>query len=61
MVCLSSPEIAQCRFLGPAPDRDYLAAVEEEYKRRKEERKADMFGSKIQATQTESAFGVRVM
>ena len=34
---------------------------EEEYKKRKEEKKMDLFGSKIQETQTESAFGVRCL
>ena len=43
----------------PDSTKDYLLDVEEEYKRRKELKKEELFGSKIQATQTESALLVR--
>jgi ankyrin repeat protein len=43
----------------PDSTKDYLLDVEEEYRKNKELRKEELFGSKIQATQTESALLVR--
>jgi hypothetical protein len=45
----------------PDASKDYLLDVEESYKKQKDEARSDLFGSKIQATQTESAFGVRAL
>lgn len=43
----------------PDSTKDYLLDVEEEYRKAKELKKEELFGSKIQATQTESALLVR--
>jgi hypothetical protein len=34
--------------------KSYLISIEDDYKKKREEAKMEMFGSKIQATQTES-------
>ncbi|GAX77263.1 hypothetical protein CEUSTIGMA_g4709.t1 [Chlamydomonas eustigma] len=45
----------------PESSKDYLLDVEENYKKTREEKKMGMFGAKLQETQTESAFGLRVV
>mmetsp|Transcript_44717 Transcript_44717/g.133611 ORF Transcript_44717/g.133611 Transcript_44717/m.133611 type:complete len:194 (-) Transcript_44717:81-662(-) len=45
----------------PDATKDFLLDKEDEFRKRKEEAKADLYGSKIAETQTQSAFGVRVM
>jgi len=45
----------------PEASKEYLLDVEVNYKKMREELKMNMFGAKLQETQTESAFGLRVV